>query len=57
LSDTGIAFARWCLSGVETGIAFAAMKRALLVRFLVAVVTVVSTVAIQRRAVVMGVSC
>ena len=69
--ETPVAFARSCLWGVETGvafagrrgapvetaIAFAAMKRAILVRFLVAVVTVVSTVAIQGRAVVMGVSC
>ena len=69
--ETPVAFARSCLCGVETVIAFAgrrgapvetviafaAMKWAILVRILVAVVTVVSKVAIQGRAVVMGVSC
>ena len=55
--ETVITFAGRRGAPVETAIAFAAMKRAILVRFLVAVVTVVSTVAIQGRAVVMGVSC
>ena len=55
--ETAIAFAGRRGVPVETAIAFAAMKRAILVRILVAVVTVVSTVAIQGRAVVMGVSC
>ena len=41
----------------ETGVAFAGENRSILVRILVAVVMVVSTVAIQGRAVVMGVSC
>ena len=54
--ETSVAFACSCLCGVETTIAFAAMKRVILVRILVAVVTVVSTVAIQGRAVVTGVS-
>ena len=57
LSETGVAFARSCPCEVETVIAFAAMKCVILVRFSVAVVTAVSTVAIQGRAVVMGVSC
>lgn len=46
LSETAIAFARVCLRGIETVIAFAVMKRAFLVHFLVAVVTVVSTIAV-----------
>ena len=54
--ETPVAFARSCLCGVETVIAFAGENRAVLVRLLVAVVTVVSTVAVQGRAVVMGVS-
>ena len=57
LSETGVAFARSCPCEVETVIAFAAMKRAILVRFLVAPVTVVSTGAVQGRAVVTAVSC
>ena len=40
--ETSVAFARSCLCGVETTIAFAAMKRVILVRILVAVVTGVS---------------
>ena len=36
LSETSVAFARSCPCEVETVIAFAAMKRAILVRFLVA---------------------
>ena len=55
--ETVITFAGRRGAPVETAIAFAAMKRAILARFLVAVVTGVSTVAIQGRAVVMGVSC
>ena len=49
-----------CLSAArlfETVIAFAGEKRAILVRFSVAVVLLVSMVAVQGRAVVMGVSC
>ena len=57
LSETGVAFARSYVRGVETVIAFAGEKRAILVRFSVAEVTVVSMVAVQGRAVVMGVSC
>jgi len=57
LSETGVAFARSYVRGVETVIAFAGENRAVLVRLLVAVVTVVSTGAVQGRAVVMGVSC
>ena len=54
--ETAVTFARSCLCGVETAITFAGENRAVLVRLLVAVVTVVSTVAVQGRAVVMGVS-
>ena len=54
--ETPVAFARSCLCGVETAITFAGENRAVLVRLLVAVVMVVSTVAVQGRAVVMGVS-
>ena len=57
LFETVIAFVRSYVRGVETVIAFAGENRAVLVRLLVAVVTVVSTVAVQGRAVVMGVSC
>ena len=57
LFETVIAFARSYVRGVETVIAFAGENRAVLVRLLVAVVTVVSTGAVQGRAVVMGVSC
>ena len=48
-----------CLSAArlfETGVAFAGEKRAFLVRFLVAVVLLVSTVAVHGRAVVAVVS-
>ena len=55
-SETAIAFARSCARGVETGIAFAGEKWAFLVRFSVALVMVVSMVAVQRRALVMMVS-
>ena len=54
--ETAVTFARSCLCGVETAITFAGENRAVLVRLLVAVVTVVSTVAVQGCAVVMGVS-
>ena len=57
LSETGVAFARSYVRGVETVIAFAGEKRAILVRFSVAVVLLVSMVAVQGCAVVMGVSC
>ena len=71
LSETAIAFARLCLCGVETvvafvgagravtetGGAFAAEKWAFWVRFSAAEVMVVSMVAVQGRAVVMVVSC
>ena len=57
LSETGVAFARSYVRGVETAIAFADMKRAILVRFLVALVMAVSTVAVQGCALVMAVSC
>ena len=46
LSETAIAFARVCLRGIETVIAFAGEKRAFLACFSVAVVTVVSTIAV-----------
>ena len=54
--ETPVAFARSCLCGVETAITFAGENRAVLVRLLVAVVTVVSTGAVQGRAVVLSVS-
>ena len=54
--ETPVAFARSCLCGVETAITFAGENRAVLMRLLVAVVTVVSTVAVQGRAVVLLVS-
>ena len=71
LSETAIAFARLCLCGVETvvafvgagravtetGGAFAAEKWAFWVRFSAAEVMVVSMVAVQGRAVVMMVPC
>ena len=57
MSETAIAFARSYVRGVETVIAFAGEKRAFLVRFSVAVVTAVSTRAVQGRAVVTAVSC
>lgn len=55
--ETAVAFARSYVPGVETAIAFAVGKWAFLVRILFALVLSVSTVAVQRRAVVMGVSC
>ena len=70
LSETDVAFARSCPRGVETlvafaragrasdetAIAFAGEKWAFLVRFSVAEVSPVSTVAVEGRAVVMAVS-
>ena len=57
LSETNVAFAgRWG-APVETVIALAGEKRAFLVRFSVAVVTVVSTCAVHGRALVTAVSC
>ena len=44
LSETHVAFARACLRGFETGVAFAGEKRVFLVRFSAAVVMPVSTV-------------
>ena len=55
--ETAIAFARMHLYGIETAIAFAGEKWVFLVRFLVAVVLLVSMVAVQGRALVMVVSC
>ena len=57
LSETGVAFARVHLYGIETAIAFAGEKWAFWVRFSVAEVMVVSTVAVWGRALVMAVSC
>ena len=57
LSETPVAFAGAGRASTETVIAFAGEKWAFLACFSVAVVTVVSTVAGQGRAVVMGVSC
>ena len=42
LSETIVAFARWCLCGIETAIAFAGKKWAFLVQFVGAVVMRVS---------------
>ena len=50
--ETAITFARSYVAGFETAITFAGEIRVFLVRFLVAVVMVVSTVAVQGRAVV-----
>ena len=55
--ETAVAFARSYVPGVETAIAFAGGKWAFLVRILFALVLSVSTVAVQGRAVAMGVSC
>jgi len=55
--ETGVAFARSYVAGVETDITFAGEIRVFLVGFLVAVVSSVSMVAVQGRAVVMVVSC
>ena len=55
--ETAVAFARSYVAGVETAITFAGEIWVFLVRFLVAVVMVVSTVAVQGRAVVTAVSC
>ena len=56
LSETAVTFAGVGRASTETGVAFAGEQRAFLVRFSVAVVSSVSTVAIQGRAVVMVVS-
>ncbi len=56
LSETPVAFACWHLCGSETGVAFVGAKWAFLVCFSAALVLLVSTVAIQGRAVVMAVS-
>ena len=56
LSETPVAFARSCLCGIETTIAFAGEKWAFLVQFVGAEVMAVSTLAVQGRAVVMMVS-
>ena len=55
--ETLVAFARWCLCGCETAIAFAGEKWVFLACFSVAKVPLVSMVAVQGRAVVMVVSC
>ena len=57
LSETAIAFAGAGRVATETGIAFAGEKWVYLVRFSGVLVTVVSTVAVQGRAVVMMVPC
>ena len=56
MSATLVAFACWYLCGVETVVAFAGLKWAILVRFWVAEVTVVSMGAVQGRALVTAVS-
>ena len=56
-TETGVAFARSYVRAVETGVAFAGEKWAFWVRFSVAEVMVVSTVAVWGRALVMAVSC
>ena len=57
MSETAIAFACAGRAVTETAVAFAGENWAFLERFSVALVLLVSTVAIQGRAVVMGVSC
>ena len=57
LSETPVAFAGAGRASTETAIVFAGAKWAFLECFSVAVVLLVSTVAFQGRAVVMGVSC
>ena len=57
LSETAIAFAGAGRVATETGIAFAGEKWVYLVRFSGVLVTVVSTVAVQGRAVVMMAPC
>jgi len=56
LSETAIAFARECLRGLETGIAFAGENWVFLARFSVALVLSVSMGVVQGRALVMLVS-
>ena len=55
--ETLVAFARAGLASTETAVAFAGEKWAFLVRFSVAEVLSVSTVAVHGRAVVLAVSC
>ena len=57
LSETLVAFARLCLCGFETAVAFAGEKWAFLVQFSGAKVMAVSVVPCWGRAVVMVVSC
>ena len=57
LSETGVAFARSYVRGGETVIAFAGEAWVFVVCFSVAVVLLVSMVAVQGCAVVVGVSC
>ena len=54
--ETAVAFASSYVPGVETVVAFAGLKWAILVRFWVAEVTVVSMGAVQGRALVLMVS-
>ena len=56
LSETPIAFARWCLCGIETAIAFAGEKWAFLAQFSGAEVLSVSAVPCWGRTVVLSVS-
>ena len=56
MSETPIAFARWCLCGIETAIAFAGEKWAFLAQFSGAEVLSVSAVPCWGRAVVLSVS-
>ena len=56
-SETAIAFACACMRGIETAITFAGEKRAILVQFPGAKVSLVSMVAVRGRAVVPAVSC
>ena len=55
-SETAIAFACACMRGIETAIAFAGEKRAFLVQFPGAKVSMVSMVAVRGRALVLWVS-
>ena len=56
-SETAIAFACACMRGIETAITFTGEKRAFLVQFPGAKVSLVSMVAVWGRAVVPAVSC
>ena len=55
-SETAIAFACACMRGIETAITFAGEKRAILVQFPGAKVSLVSMVAVRGRALVLWVS-